>query len=194
VAAAFTASAGDIKETLRALFAQAAFTNSFDLKFTRPSEYLAALVRSLAPDTPYPPDNGRLWYSVQNTLGQLPFHWPTPDGYPDNQDYWASTGGLLNRWRLSFLCFAGIIPGLDVITIDYTTMLNGADTLNDVVDTITDAVLMRPLAEDHRQVIVDWLVDEFGVAADDLLPATVLKQASALAASVLVTSVYFQLR
>ncbi len=54
VAAAFTISNGDIKDTLRALFSTPAFMGDVDLKFTRPSEYLAALVRSLAPDTPYP--------------------------------------------------------------------------------------------------------------------------------------------
>ncbi len=43
---------------------------------------------------------------------------------------------MLNRWRLSFLSFAGIIPGVDVIQVDYTAMLNGANTLATVVDAI----------------------------------------------------------
>ena len=42
VAAAFTQSGGDIKTTLRALFATDAFRNTADLKFTRPAEYLSA--------------------------------------------------------------------------------------------------------------------------------------------------------
>ncbi len=194
VAAAFSASAGDIKTTLRALFANAAFRDSADLKITRPSEYLTALVRALAPDTPYPPDNGEFWLIAQNLLGQLPFYWPTPDGYPDRQDYWASTGGLLNRWRLSFLSFAGIIPGLDVIQIDYPAMLGGANTLDEVVDAIVAAVLMRPVSANDRQIMLDWLVAEIGAAPDAALPAGVPEQASALLAAVLVSSVYFQLR
>ncbi len=194
VAAAFTASAGDIKTTLRALFASAAFRDSADLKITRPSEYLTALVRALAPDTPYPPDNGQFWLIAQNLLGQLPFYWPTPDGYPDRRDYWASTGGLLNRWRLSFLSFAGIIPGLDVIQIDYPAMLGGANTLDGVVDALVDAVLMRPVAAGDRQIMLDWLVAETGAQPDVPLPANVIEQASALLAAVLVSSVYFQLR
>ncbi len=194
VAAAFTASAGDIKTTLRALFASDAFSLSKDQKFTRPSEYVAALVRALAPDTGYPPDNGQFWFFAQNTLGQLPYYWPTPDGYPDRQSYWASTGGLLNRWRLSFLSFAGIIPGVDIIDVDYTSMLNGADTLVDVVDTITDAVLMRPLSSDDRRTILDWLKAEIGIGESETLAPTVPEQASALTAAVLVSSVYFQLR
>ena len=194
VATAFRLSDGDIKTTLRALFASDGFRNSADIKFTRPSEHLAALVRALAPDTGFPPDNGQFWFFAQSIMGQLPFYWPTPDGYPDEQSYWASTGGLLNRWRLSFLSFAGLIPGLDVIQIDYPAMLAGADTINTVVDAITDAVLMRPLADEDRATIVAWLEGELGVAADDILPVTVPEQASALAAAVLVSSAYFLLR
>ncbi|MCP4392188.1 MAG: DUF1800 domain-containing protein, partial [Gammaproteobacteria bacterium] len=189
VAAAFTISGGDIKDTLRALFATAAFLDDADLKFTRPSEYLAGVVRALAPDTDYPPDNGLFWFYVQNTLGQLPFYWPTPDGYPDKKSYWASTGGLLNRWRISFLSFSGLIPGLDVIQVDYPAMLGGADSINTVVDAIIDAVLMRPLASDDRSVIVKWLEGELNVSADEVLVAGVPEQASALVGAVLISSV-----
>ncbi len=194
VADAFTLSNGDIPTLLRTLFAQSAFLGEADSKITRPSEYLAALVRALAPDTPYPPDNGLLWFYAQNTLGQLPHYWPTPDGYPDRQDYWASTGGLLNRWRLSFLSFAGIIPGLDVIDIDYPAMLGGADSLATVVDRVTDAVLMRPLASADRRIILDWLIGEIGFGENDPLPAPVPQQTAALTAAVLVSSAYFHLR
>jgi hypothetical protein len=194
VAASFSGSGGDIKTVLRTLFAQPAFLDHADRKFTRPSEYLAALVRALAPDTPYPPDNGLVWFYAQNLLGQLPYYWPTPDGYPDSQDYWASTGGLLNRWRLSFLSFSGLIPGLDAIQIDYPAMLDGANTLNTVVDKITDAVLMRPLSSADRRIIVDWLSGEIGVDASEPLSPLVPVQAAALTSAVLVSSVYFHLR
>jgi hypothetical protein len=194
VAAAFTNSSGDISDTLRALFATAEFLGNADFKFTRPSEYLAALVRSLAPDTPYPPVNDQFLFYAKSILGQLPFYWPTPDGYPDAESYWASTGGLLNRWRLSFLSFAGIIPGVNVIQVDYTAMLNGADTLATVVDAITDAVLMRPLSSDDRGIIIDWLKDEYEITETETLPVTVPEQISALVAAVLISSVYFHLR
>ncbi len=194
VAAAFTSSNGEIKDTLRALFATPAFLDSADLKITRPSEYLAALVRALAPDTAYPPDKGLFWFYAQNTLGQLPFYWPTPDGFPDQQSYWASTGGLLNRWRLSFLSFAGIIPGVDTIDIDYSSMLSGANTLATVLDKITEAVLMRPLSSDDRSIILAWLTDYFNKAEDEPLLVNEPEQASPFIAAVLVSSVYFHLR
>ena len=72
VASAFTQSSGDIKTTLQALFATDAFRTSADLKICRPGEYLAAMVRALAPDTAYPTDNGVLFFFAQSILGQLP--------------------------------------------------------------------------------------------------------------------------
>lgn len=195
VAAAFTGSNGDIKETLRALFATPAFVDTADLKFTRPSEYLAGLVRALAPDTAYPPDKGLTWFYAQNTLGQIPFYWPTPDGYPDRQTYWASTGGLLNRWRLSFLSLdIPSILNLGIIDIDYLPMLNGADTISTVTDAIADTVLMRPLSNDDRRTIIEWLKGYLNVAEDDVLPSGVPELTAALTAAVLISSAYFHLR
>jgi uncharacterized protein (DUF1800 family) len=194
VSAAFTQSGGDIKATLRALFAATAFRSSADLKISRPVEYLSGLIRALAPDSPYPTDNGQLFYFAQLIMGQLPFNWPTPDGYPDEQSYWASTGGLLNRWRLSFLSLANFIPAIDVFQIDYPTLLNGANTLAGIVDALTDSVLMRPLSAEDRAYMLDWLVTEYSQAADDTLPAGTPEQIAPLVAAVLVSSAYFQLR
>ena len=194
VAAAFSQSGGDIKSTLRALFATDAFRKTADLKFSRPAEYLAGVIRALAPDTDYPTDNGQLFFFAQSILGQLPFYWPTPDGYPDQQDYWASTGGMLNRWRLSFLSLAGFIPEINVIQVDYTPMLMGANTLSGVVDAISASVLMRPLSATDRGILVQWLIDEYAVSENDPLTTGVPEQVSALVAAVLLSSAYFQLR
>jgi hypothetical protein len=194
VAAAFTNSNGEITDTLRALFASNEFQNTADLKLSRPSEYLAATLRSLAPNTPYPTDNGALFSAAQSILGQLPFNWPTPDGYPDIQSYWGSTGGLLNRWRLSFLSFAGLIPGLDAFQIDYDSMLNGANTLATIVDALTSAILMRPISDDDRGYLLEWLSTETGQADDAVLPSATIDLLVPLIAAVMNSSAYFQLR
>ena len=195
VAAAFTNSNGEITDTLRALFATPAFLDTADLKITRPSEYLAGMVRALAPDTGYPSDKGLTWFYAQNTLGQIPFYWPTPDGYPDIQSYWASTGGLLNRWRLSFLSLdTPSILNLGILDIDYLSMLNGAETPATVVDAIVDAVLMRPLSNQHRDSILEWLTGYLNATEDEALAVGVPELAAALTSAVLVSSVYFHLR
>ncbi|MEW8625017.1 MAG: DUF1800 domain-containing protein [Candidatus Thiodiazotropha sp.] len=194
VAQAFSASQGDIKETLRALFATNAMQASADQKLTRPSEFLAGLVRALAPDTGYPADTGELYFFAQAILGQLPYFWPTPDGYPDRQSYWSSTGGILNRWRLSFFSFAPISLSDEIIRIDYLPMLNGAETLAAITDSLTDALLMRPISSADRRHIIDWLTAEYQHDEDAKLPNGIPEQIAPLIAAVLVSSVYFQLR
>jgi uncharacterized protein (DUF1800 family) len=195
VATAFANSSGDIKDTLQALFATPAFRETADLKFTRPSEFLAGSLRALAPDSAFPSDNGQLFFFAQSILGQLPFYWPTPDGYPDEQSYWASTGGLLNRWRLSFLSLASFLPELNtIIEVNYDGMLNAADTPAGVVDALTDNFLMRPLSTTDRKLLLDWIMDTYGKAVDESLSAEEMLIVPPLLAAVMLSSSYFQLR
>ena len=194
VASAFSASNGDIKTTLRALFASDAFKNSADLKFTRPSEYLAGSIRAIAPDSGYPTDDGMLFFFARLIMGQAPFYWPTPDGYPDEQSYWANTGGLLNRWRMSFLSYAPYIPEINFFQIDYASLIDNADTIAGILDALVDNVLMRPLSADDRTKLIDWMVSEIGYAENDTLPAGVAETSAPLVMAVLISSAYFQLR
>jgi len=194
VANAFTTYNGDIKMMLRTLFASDAFRNTADHKFTRPAEYLAGALRVLAPDTDYPSDKGILFFYAQLILGQSPFYWPTPDGYPDTKDYWANTGGLLNRWRLSFLSFAPYIPEIDVFQIDYDSLTNSADNIASLLDALVDNILMRPLSDDDRSSMLDWMVSEAGYAEDETLPAGVAETIAPVVTAVLISSAYFQLR
>jgi Protein of unknown function (DUF1800) len=194
VASAFSTSNGDIKTTLRALFASDAFKNSADLKFTRPSEYLAGVIRAIAPDTTYPTDDGMLFFYARLIMGQAPFYWPTPDGYPDEQSYWANTGGLLNRWRMSFLSYAPYIPEINFFQIDYASLTNNADTIAGILDALVDNVLMRPLSAEDRSSMIEWMVSEAGYAEDDPLPAGVPETYAPLVMAVLISSAYFQLR
>jgi len=194
VSTAFINSNGDIKQTLRALFASNAFQNTSDLKLCRPSEYLAGTLRALAPDTNYPTDDGVLFVGAQSILGQIPFNWPTPDGYPDIQAYWGSTGGLLNRWRLSFLSYANIIPGINVFQINYNLMLNNANTLVTILDALTNKILMREISSEDESYLLEWLTNETGLADNATLSPSVIDQLSPLIAAVLISSAYFQLR
>lgn len=195
VATAFSHSSGDIKTTLRALFNSAEFNSTYDQKITRPSEFLASMVRALAPDTNFPTDNGLLLYYAQSALGQVPYNWPTPDGYPDTESYWISTGGLLNRWRLSFFSYMPYIPEINVMTIDYAALLEGANTSGQIVDTMTNKILMRPLSALDRARMIAWLFTSFGIQEYDVIPNPAdAEQGAALVAAVLISSAYFQVR
>ena len=94
VADAFRLSNGDIRVTLEALFVSDEFLLTADSKLSRPLEFLGQAVRSLDPDLGLPGDGGEWLFGVASVLGQLPFYWPTPDGYPD-------TASLLGQYRRS---------------------------------------------------------------------------------------------
>lgn len=194
VAAAFTDSDGDISETLRALFQTDAFRSTDAAKVDRPAEFLSQLVRVLNPQKQYPSDHGQLFFFALSILGQLPFYWPTPDGYPDQQDYWVSTSGMLNRWRLSFLSFANSIPDIGVIDIDYASMLDGADSIETIIDALAEAVLMRPILDEDHQAMINWLVDTTEQQSDTSLGSAAAESVAPLVTAVLVSSAYFQQR
>lgn len=194
VAAAFTAENGDVKATLRALFSTSAFLSSGDDKFSMPSEYLSRLIRVLNRHQTYPSDQGQLFYFAQSLLGQLPFNWPTPDGYPDTQNYWANTGALLNRWRFSFFSFANEIASLQVFSIDWTELAGDAANLGELLDNLVQNVLCRTLLDEDRQAMIDWITSKVPITEETPLTSDLIQGLSALMTAALISSVYFQMR
>jgi uncharacterized protein (DUF1800 family) len=187
VASAFESSGGDIETTLRAVFEEPDFYDQADSKFARPMEFLVQLERALNPGLRLPADGGQLLFNLGSVLGQLPFYWPAPDGYPDVASYWANTSGLLNRWRLAlFLSYDGGYALQD--------LLSGENTINGVVDRMSDELLMRELDAGDRQLIVDWLVGVTGLGADATIPSGSLGELLPAVSSLMLSSTYFQLR
>jgi uncharacterized protein (DUF1800 family) len=95
VAAAFTRSGGDIRETLRTLFATSDFQQQRGTRLKRPFNFIASALRGLGAQT----DAGLPLIQYLNRMGQAPFSYPTPEGYPDTTAPWLGT--LLWRWNFS---------------------------------------------------------------------------------------------
>ncbi|MGB5624012.1 MAG: DUF1800 domain-containing protein [Gammaproteobacteria bacterium] len=187
VADAFRLSSGDIRITLEALFVSDEFLLAADNKLSRPLEFLGQVVRSLDPAPGLPGDGGELLFGVASVLGQLPFYWPTPDGYPDTASYWGSTGGLLNRWRIALgLSFGNFFP--------LGALIDDEDTIATIVGRLADEVLMRPMAASDLQLLIDWAAETIGLQADVPIPAAVIPEVLPIIVSLLLSSVYFQLR
>jgi hypothetical protein len=45
-------------------------------------------------------------------MGQVPFAWPTPDGYPDGEKHWSAR--MLPRWNFALALASNSIPGTRV--------------------------------------------------------------------------------
>lgn len=106
VAEAFMRSAGDIKATLRALFNVGVMASApRGTKLRRPFEYIVAALRATNSDTNAGPPITE--YLLR--MGQAPFHYPTPEGYPIAAATWLGT--LLWRWNFAVALTEQRIPG-----------------------------------------------------------------------------------
>ena len=100
----FTSTSGDITAVLRYILGQTVFTANASPKFKRPSSYTLSILRATNADVSVPKD---VLYNVLLPMGQLPFYWPRPDGYPDQYLNWSDD--LLPRWRFAVnLIFDGV--------------------------------------------------------------------------------------
>jgi uncharacterized protein (DUF1800 family) len=92
---------GDIKQMLLALSDTDEFYDLSLHKLRRPNDYLLAMLRTTATSVN---QNGlRQINGALGSLGQIPFNYPSPTGYPDDFNGWASTSGFLNRWNIASL-------------------------------------------------------------------------------------------
>jgi uncharacterized protein (DUF1800 family) len=95
VAGMFARTGGDIRETLRALFATQEFQKQRGNKLKRPFSFIASALRGIGAQT----DAGLPMIQYLNRMGHAPFSFPTPDGYPDTAAPWLGT--LLWRWNFA---------------------------------------------------------------------------------------------
>ena len=123
VAATFTATAGDLRATLRSLVTHQAFADSRGGKLKRPLHLVASALRASDADTNADP----ALLAYLERLGHAPFLWPTPDGYPATADHWR--GGLLWRWRFADDLARNAIRGTKIDTAALLQRASGRDRL-----------------------------------------------------------------
>jgi len=123
VAAAFTASRYDIKATLRALFATPEFAASAGTKFKRPIHFIVSALRATNAQT----DAAQPLLSYLEKMGQVPFRYPTPDGYPLAAAHWHAT--LLWRWKFAVALARNEIRGTSIDRGDLLEKLGDYDAL-----------------------------------------------------------------
>jgi uncharacterized protein (DUF1800 family) len=105
VATTFTRTEGDIRETLRTLFARKDFQDNRGNKLKRPFTFIASALRGVGAQT----DAGLPLIQYLNRMGHAPFSYPTPDGYPDTATPWLGT--LLWRWNFAVALTENQIKG-----------------------------------------------------------------------------------
>jgi uncharacterized protein (DUF1800 family) len=96
VAADFTRTDGDIKSLMHTILLSEEFQTAKGTKLKRPFYFVVSCLRSLGVDV----DSNTKLVDYLARMGQGPFQYPTPDGYPDKPQAWVGT--LLWRWNFAF--------------------------------------------------------------------------------------------
>lgn len=109
VAKAFLDSKGDIKTTLKALFTDKEFyaPENYRAKIKTPFELTVSAIRTIGADT----NSGGAMLAMLNKLGEVPYGYQAPTGYPDTAEDWVNAGALLERLNFSVALASNQIPG-----------------------------------------------------------------------------------
>jgi uncharacterized protein (DUF1800 family) len=149
VAETYTQTGGDIPSMLRTITYSDEFAASAGLKLKRPLDFVVSAIRVTGAE-------GRLDRVLRfflRALGQVPFGWPAPDGYPDYAFAWTNTNQSLYRWNLALLIASDMLPG---ISTDLSRQFGGYSGISDLVDDLSLALLGSQLPTDARQILIDF--------------------------------------
>ncbi len=187
VADTFLDTGGDIQAMLWTIFLSDEFAQSADEKLKRPMEFIGSALRGVNATLERGSRNILRDYLI--SLGQMPFDWVPPNGYPDVAGYWASTNGMLNRWN-----FALALAHMDLrgIRFDYFSLIGRNWRPGNIVDALARNLLHRELLEQDRQMFIEYLAPN--AAVDELLNSQQLESRIPGLIGLMLSSNYFQYR
>jgi len=159
VAATFTKTDGDIRETLRAIFMSPEFNSSeaYRAKIKRPFELVVSAIRTLGADTNGGPGTHQ-WIA---RMGEPLYGFQTPNGYSDSAESWVNTGGLLERMNFGLALASNRVQGTKVNLSTITGVVNRADiNKNKVMDESLKTILGGDVSPATRDALLKQLDQE----------------------------------
>jgi hypothetical protein len=165
VANAFSKSGGDIKTTLRALFTDKEFfaPENYRAKIKTPFELAVSSIRALGADT----NGGPAMLAMLNKLGEVPYGYQAPTGYPDTAEDWVNTGALLERLNFAVAVASNRIPGTRVDLKSYESKDKSkildravAEILDGDISAATRSTLMKQVDQPLPEVKAGVETDE----------------------------------
>ncbi len=139
---------GDIRAVLRVILLDG--LPLVQPKYKRPNHFIASALRALNAETDG--DDAAQDYLLR--MGQVPFLWPTPDGYPDRAQAWQ--GNLMPRWQFAFALARNEIKGTEIDLPRLMETVN-AKTLEESTDQIASLLLGSPLEPSARDELLTAL-------------------------------------
>lgn len=187
-ASAFSKSNGDIKSTLRSIFTDDEFLSpaNYRAKIKTPFELAVSAIRTIGADT----NSGPAILAMLNKLGEVPYGYQAPTGYPDTAEDWVNTGALLERLNFAVALAGNQIPGTRVDlkrfeAADKTAMINKtiAAVLDNDISPATRATLLKQAEQPLPEAKAPAEPADDPVEAPNMRPADRVRQARLLSPS-----------
>jgi uncharacterized protein (DUF1800 family) len=131
------------------------FAHAADKKVQRPFEWAAQAVRVLGlQQEGSSHGDGAGIVGMLDSLGQKPFGWKQPDGYPDVAAPWATTASMLSRWNTAQGLVAGRVPGIAKLDVDALVGTPAPTTVGALVDRVARTLLLHPPRRGLRLALI----------------------------------------
>jgi uncharacterized protein (DUF1800 family) len=152
IAAAYTKSEGDIRTTLRAIFASPEFNapENYRAKIKTPFELAISAVRSLGGETTGAPALHQ-WIA---RMGEPLYQYQAPTGYPDTAEHWVNTGALLERMNFALALVGNRINGTRIDLSRYNGA--GADKSR-LIEQFAGVILQGDMSERTKAALLKQL-------------------------------------
>ena len=152
VAATFTKTDGDIRETLKTIFFSKEFnsTDAYRVKIKRPFELVVSAIRTLGADTNGGPGTHQ-WIA---RMGEPLYGFQTPNGYSDAAESWVNTGGLLERMNFGLALAGNRVQGTRV---DLSRFTNGDKNQAKVMEESLKTILAGEISATTKEAMLKKL-------------------------------------
>ena len=157
IAAAFTKSDGDIRETLKAIFSSPEFNSpeAYRAKIKRPFELAISAIRTLGAET----NGGPQLHQWIARMGEPLYMYQTPNGYSDAAESWVNTGGLLERLNFGLALASNRIPGtrVDLKRFETDATNNHAADNARIMDRFLNVIVGGDISPKTRETLLKQL-------------------------------------
>ncbi|MEM6796776.1 MAG: DUF1800 family protein, partial [Acidobacteriota bacterium] len=161
-----------LARVVRAIVLAPEFRDGWGEKAKRPFEITCGALRAVGTHLRFRVDEGdtNAFLNRYNDCGQELFRWPAPNGYPDVRGAWQSNTPRAITWRL----MQWLMDFDDDSDLHYLDVVGqtppGVRTATTIADYWIDRIYGRPLQEEMRQELIDFMGQ--GINPDFELPLT----------------------
>ncbi len=160
VAAQFTKTDGDIRETLKAVFFSPEFNGpqAYRAKVKRPFELAISAIRTLGAET----NGGPQLHQWIARMGEPLYLYQTPNGYSDAAESWVNTGGLLERLNFGLTLASNRIAGtrLDLKRLAGDASKDGTVDNVSIMDRFLNLIVAGEISPGTRETLLKHLHQE----------------------------------